>query len=546
MSALITHQVNAIFCIYSLILFPKHLYWYYNLVERGVSVKITFKLILCSVPLFFASCSSKKGSDIKSCAPPPSAFLFNYEIERNGLGEAEKIFIHSPDNDPNKKLRLYIFPWSARAGTPHTGHAGDDGKANMMANFNHTDNESHLVEVSGDGKGDDDGICEAGEDCGLQTSWVMAARPHLISPSDDFKITRVALIDIYPPDFIYIGTSNHWRIEGTICQYHYSFRHIGWVGPDLRAKMIAQGLPDPDTYTGPLDTNLLTKPILLDEGESVAIPHIIGNVSPHDSNIILSHKTDYEKIPRAQIEIPTRDLIKKAAVPIYSWQTFELQQDLTNILQKEMLNSSSVYYDYSKPYIQRWLIQAEAELWTVPMASQDKYNGIIENATGVYEKPPGDCSAAAAHPNRELCDDSVAIWPIAKGNVVYDSSLYDSPDVSYLALKSKAIVPEDPDNYFYGEILYPTSDLGLEGDLFFKWRQKSYWINHGPNYQKASYAFIPSQKIFKIHWGIESPNRVYVEGLPYPENPKNLPCDGTAVVCYDRTFRPDGVRRPGY
>lgn len=477
--------------------------------------------------LFLVACDKK----VSTC-DIADAFPIDYSIDRDSLGNVENVFVYGDDPEP---LKLHVFPWAPHA-EPHTGHPGADIKANMMAHFIFDMPHPDAEDISGDNN-----ICDKVTDtCGLSLARMRARWPQYRAPKDQFKVTRVVLSHVHSHSDIYVGSYNQWRIETETCQYHYSFGHVAWIGEDLRQAILAQGGPDPRTYSGPTNTNLLSRPVTLKKGQSIAAPQVIGKY-------VASHPEFVQLGAKAQIEFPTRNLKTGNSVPIYKWITQELRDALTATLQKEMNSAGpdSEYYNPLTVTLQPWLYLAEGALWTVDKASKGDYSGLTNNAEAWFEFRSG-CSATPSHPLRERCNDAFAIWPINKSTPVYNASLYESGS-SFLVLKSQALNPEDRLNYWRGEVLTPKTELGKKGTLLIKWRLRHYYEPLSTvTYQKATYDLNSSAKVLKIHWGPESANRGTIESGSNPSDPRNLNCNGTNVVCYNHDWPTDGVYRPGF
>ncbi len=489
-------------------------------------------LCLIASSFILTSCG---GGKTKTCSIA-EAFPMDYKVTTDGLGEPQALHIYGASETYGAKL--YLFPWAPHA-EPHTGHPGEDIKANMMGHFIYSPTQPEITELAG-GNGND--ICEPGETCGVHKGIIRSRLPYYRAPKDNFKITRVALsrIQTGPIDGggnSYLDTGHHWDIEGEVCQYHYRFGHVGWVGEDLKNALLHQGLPNPDTYSAPLGVNLLNKPITLNKGQTVAIPQILVREIPGHPNFV-------ETNARAQIEFPTRNLKSGHSEPIYKWLSAEVQTLFRKIMHKEMQDLTSSYYASAFD----WLYLAESDLYTVSFANRSKYSGLTDNAQAWFEKSYSgpSCSAAPGSANRELCNDTFNVWPISKASALYNPSLYES-GVTFLAFKSQLKNPVDVDYFFRGEVLSPIDNFEKSGTALIKWRLQSSWIPLAlPIYQKLTYHLNSSSHILKIHWGVEDTNRSTIESTPDPVDPKDLPCDGVNIVCYNHDFPQDGQYRPGF
>lgn len=473
----------------------------------------------CLVPLLVSCSGGNDGGGKSSCDPASVVpdLPLDYTIEVDALGDVESVMVQTAGGP----VRMVFTPWGPHA-EPHTGHPGGDGKTNWLGYLAPT--RSELEELSGDG----DMVCETGEICGLPESEVLARRPRYIAPDDGFEITSVVLDRIHPPGS-YWGTLNHWRIDAVLCGYAYSFGHVGWIAEDLRARMLAVGVPDPDTYSGPTWQNLLPSSVFLDRGQSVAIPQIVGQTDGSHPGYVLGDVW-------AQMEVPTWNQNTHRAEPVFRWLSTERQDQLRQILWREMQDASSRMYSGWPTFA--WLWKAEADLWTVESSSQDDYGSLTSNL-GIWFENRMDGSACSGGTD-VLCDQAFSIWAILKTNPIYDAGLYDAPEVAYLVVKSKR-----GDTYYRGEVVAPAPSLpASSGTMLIKWRLESY-LTPMETYQKVTYALSSSAKRLKLHWGTEDASRAVVEASADPSDPASLACDGASVTCMNHDW-PTAGPLPGY
>ena len=119
----------------------------------------------------------------------------------------------------------------------------------------------------------------------------------------------------------------------------------------------------------------------------------------------------------------------------------------------------------------------------------------------------------------EGCNEGLTLVRIIKdGNPFYspDAGLYDSADVSYLAVKTR--YGEQPTE---GEVIEPASPDAASGYMIFKWREQGYSSLSPPVYQGIKYRLDTSIGWLKIAWTISNIDRTVVDNamisLPQPQ-----------------------------
>jgi len=473
----------------------------------------------------FSACGDDGGEqggghrEPESCDPSAVTpdIPLHYRIEADEDGPAA-LTIQTEGGD----VRMTFTPWGPHA-EPHTGHAGRDIKTNWQA-FLAPDRVE--LETGDPRNGTPDGVCDPNETCGLPEETILARRPRYIAPDDGMVVTEVVLNTVHEPGFYY-GTENHWRVEADLCVYHYTFGHVGWIAEDLRAAMIAAGAPDPETYTGPAGVNLLSEPIVLERGASIAIPQVVGATHERFPGMVIGNVW-------AQMEVPTRHL-RRGDMPVYAWLEASVREDLQEVLWRDMQDPDSpIYGAWDESF--DWLWKAESALYWSDVASRDDYSSLLSDQGSWFENRADQGPCTDGDP---LCDQAISIWPITKTGPIYDETLYDSPATSFLVLKSKR-----GGTYFRGEVLQ-TQTLELTGTLLIKWRLESY----GPqmeSYQKLSFALDPGAKQLKLHWGEESDDRSAVESGEDPAIPTGLSCDGSKITCMNHEWHYGASFLPGF
>lgn len=409
---------------------------------------------------------------------------------------------------PGGVLKTLIGPWGAHT-QPHTGHAEGDAKANWSGLF--ATRYDELTELAGDG----DGICQKGEVCGLPASAIDARIPQYVAPDDNLKIWSARVEGIVTAGDTY-GSVLQWRIESSLCNYHYAFGHVGKVAGDLRNKMVAAGYVDPWTIAGITDNLITGDAIFLNNGESIGVPQIIAKEIAGHAGYYMGGGA-FLQSPWAQIEFVGHRVYIE---PFYAWLPIALQDQLRSILYADAFNPDSFRYDHPFLRDQDWLWRAEVTLWTAPYSDYNDFSSIFARLGGWFENNPGGCTAGSA-----LCDETFSIFPIVKSSPLYDPGRYDSVAVSYLVSKQRPTVA--PYIYKWGEVVEPADPNGLSGSMIIKWRVEN--ATTVLNYQAISYYLNPAAKLLKIRWGSIVADRAAAVAPAVPTDTDN--CDGTTLTC---------------
>ena len=120
---------------------------------------------------------------------------------------------------------MSIGPWGAHV-APHTGHLKGNAKADWVGLY--ARRLDQLSELTGDG----DGVCEAGEVCGISQADLEARTLDFVAPADDFMIDSVRLERLHAAGE-YFGGVEHWRVGGHVGSYSYDFAHLREISADF-------------------------------------------------------------------------------------------------------------------------------------------------------------------------------------------------------------------------------------------------------------------------------------------------------------------------
>lgn len=406
-------------------------------------------------------------------------------------------------------IYLSIGPWGAHVG-PHTGHAEGNGKADWMGQYAWSlDQLTVLADDNGNG------ICDSGETCGIAAADLEARSLDYVAPTDNFKIVSVTLERLESPGFYY-GTDEHWRIEGKVGPYNYSFVHMRKISADLRNAMMAAGYTDPWTVHAPSGNLITGDALTFAKGATLGRPQIVAReVAGHPG--YYAGGGAIPESPWQQIEFFTYNNGTGRQESFYTWLPSSLEADLAQVLESSGLNPAVFRYSASHGFLAppRW--KAEMALSNATWMDRLDYSSIYSALGGWWENP-GDGTCASP----ELCDQLFSIYPISKGTVFYDPSLYQ-PDVSYLT-----IVRDGAGIQRYGEVVSPSEPDPISGSMVIRWENfdQSFY-----GYQAVSYLLVPGSKMLKIAWG---PVTALQADAVAPAVPLDSDiCDGISLTCHN-------------
>jgi hypothetical protein len=342
---------------------------------------------------------------------------------------------------------------------------------------------------------------------------------------DGFEVRIVRAEGVTTAGDTYVSNLQ-WRIEASLCSYHFGIGHVAEISEDLRNRMVAAGYTDPWTVTGITDNLITGDPIILSKGESLGVPHVVAQeVSGHPG--YYRGGGAFSQTPWAQIEFFG---YRAYLEPFYSWLPASTQNGLRDILYAEASNPDSFRYDSGSGIVD-WLWKAEMDLWTADFADNDDFSSIFSRLGSWWENPAG-CT-----PGTALCDEVFAIFPIIKTSPFYDAALYDSTDVSYLVHHWQADAVRGPGfkkHWEWGEVIEPAAPGGVSGSMTIKWRRDHF--TDVTSYQAISYQVFPGDRILKIGWSSRSSDRSSVTAPPIPTD--SDVCDGVTITCHTSGWWP--------
>jgi len=474
-------------------------------------MKVYFSLGLLSFVMTLASCSGAS-----TCSNPSGiSFPFDYAKEGSYLWL-------SSGSDGSEKLRLSLGPFGGHA-PMFTGHYVGNMKQDLQGHYAANRAEMTVLEDT-----NDNGVCDENEVCGIPEEQLLERAPVYRVPNNitNAAVTSVKLENIYSAGMYYGGLS-HWSIQIEVCDMTFVYTHLRKVSESLRQKLVSAGAPDPETYTTVNGNIASGLDITVSEGDLLGYPQIVATeVSEHSDYYIGGGGTP--DVPWAQMEFFHR--IGDVTQSYYKLLSSSERNLLKNQLEGEISDPASFRYaEYYQDPRYTWLLAAEAVLETADSAFIDDYSSLLSNLGGWIEDSSG-CST-----NQPLCNEALAIFPIAKSSGLYSQSLYASSDVSYL-LYYKDRSADYPNNDRWGEILNPYTLDPLSGVLTIGW--------HGiqgeqPNavvtrYQSIRYLLSDDQ--LKVKWGEEADA---LAGLFTPSEIGSASCNGTSLTCHTHRSRGD-------
>lgn len=420
----------------------------------------------------------------------------------------DHLAIHTDGGD----VYMALGPWGAHVG-PHTGHLEGNAKADWAAQY--AWDWAHQTELAGNG----DGVCQAGETCGIAAAELLDRNVHYAAPDDDFRITRV-LLESLEPAGVYFGGNQHWRVSGRVGDLQFDFVHLRRISPDLRNAMIATGYVDPWSVASPSGNLITGDAVVLAEDDTIAQPQIAA-VELTDHPGYYTGKWTTPETPWQQLEMFTSDRTSGRTESFYTWLPPGMQARL-----QDMLNAAAAppaVWRYDQAFLSDWLWKAEMKLSNQESIDRDDYSSIHSVLGGWWEQPGGACRLTP------LCDQLFSIWPISKDTPFYDASLYQSASVNYLAGWRKHGQPDR-----FGEVVSPAEPDPVAGTMTIRWR------NFGGGFvgfQGIAYRLDPAARTLRIAWG---PLAATAAGAVPPAVPANTDaCDGESLTCHDHARNPD-------
>ena len=426
---------------------------------------------------------------------------------------------------PGGPVWVSIGPYGGHFG-PLTGDPSGEAKANFVGFLAEDDGDMEELE------GNFNGIREPGEVWGfpvggdLTGDAVRLRRPAFITPADG--AVEGVLYDAGPSP-IHFDHESQWRIELQLPgQAHYALGHIGRIAAPLRALLINATGIDPDTFTGPVGTDLLAgyDPIPVAAGAELALPQILaGSVPGHPG--YWAGEGSFLEWPWAQIEFQAPFHLGGGGdlggdFCVYRFFSGPRRDELQAVMDADMLDPDSQRYR-DRTFYERWQ-------WTAQGGLCQAENPLPEDFSDLYTRLGGWTERVA--PDTTV-DELFSFVPIDRSAAVYDPANYDSAAVSHLVIRNRQpgpyswLMPDGSTAIVFlavGEVLDRSADA-----MLLKWRDLS--ATNPVVYQRVAYRLDATG--LTIKWG----NFASVPGAALP--PTLLPgdpCDDTTVLCYDHSL----------
>jgi hypothetical protein len=396
-----------------------------------------------------------------------------------------------------------VGPWGAHF-SPLTGHAYGDPKSNLVGFFSKS--QAEMREILGDGVGNEDGLCQAGEACAYPTTAesIRDRTPVYAAPLPG-RITEVAYEGPAPD---YFDGAQRWSVRLRLdVGLEIRFDHLARIAPALRGLILDRTGIDTDSYAGPDGDVLGGAALPVSAGMELARPQVFAREVPGNPGLFQGGGSFGDR-PWAQMEIFVGE--DGADLCVYDLLPAARRGAIQATVDAEMRNPASQRYGAYQGL--RWTWAAEGLL--CPAA------------------PPAGRLFAGRGAWFEAVDELFAIVPVAR-SASYDPGLY-SPGVQALVLRRRSGGAPFSWRLADGTAVspfYPNAEVlaRTPTSLFLLWRD----AGPVPLYQRAALAF--SGSTLKIAWG---PLAATPAGATAPALDPAAPCDHAAVFCYGQEGRP--------
>lgn len=424
---------------------------------------------------------------------------------------------------PAGPVWVSIGPYGAHF-PPLTGDPSGEAKANFVGYLAEDDGDMEELVGNGDGirqPGEVWGFPVGGDPTGNAVRW---RRPPFIAPADG---EVGSLVYTTGPSPIHFDHEPQWKLELALPGgVRYAIGHLGRVAPALRAQVIAVTGIDPDTFAGPVGTDLLAgqPPIPVVAGAELALPQLIADPVPGFPGYWAGGGSFFTW-PWAQVEFQVPFHLggdQGADFCVYRFFTGQRRAELQAAMTVDMLDPASQRYQ-DGPFHHRWQ-------WTAQGSLCQAENPLPRDFSDLYTRLGGWTERVA--PGTTV-DEMFAFVPIDRDSGVYDPGNYDSPAVEHLVIRNRQPDPYQwtmPDGatipvfYPVGEVLERTDDA-----MLVKWRDLH--PGYPVVYQRLAYRLDADG--LTIEWG-------NFASTPAAAVPPTLlpgePCDDTSVLCYDHAI----------
>jgi hypothetical protein len=435
---------------------------------------------------------------------------FNYTIT------SENLFLETVGGP----LPTVISPWGAHT-EPFTGHYNGNHKQDWQALYG--GHRSELTELT---PSNGNGLCEAGEECGVHKSKITSRPLNYVAPGNKFTITEVYITGVYSDRANELSSGIAWAVTGWLCNYRYKLGYIGTISPILRNKMINAGYADPYLETeakGGLPGSSSFNPenlikgaaIVLDKGDNVGEVMIRAEaIKDHPGYYKGWGGIGHQPYLPLEYNVDNKSLTDGKNTGIYALLSKELQNKLEDVFYADAKKGVDSL-NFSSHLNLKWLWAAEMKLTASTATELNNYSSIFTWLGGWTEN---NSTRNCYRDETKYCDQGFTIFKIQKNTPFYDSSLYDSSEVSYLVNKTSGSRNE------FGEVLSPSNIDDKSGTLLIKWR--------GTNqYQRIAFSVEEQNQWMKIRWGTEVRFPELAEPVSIPADSDS--CDGEVVTCMD-------------
>ncbi len=410
--------------------------------------------------------------------------------------------------------------------SPHTGHFYGDHKGDFVG-FLPADN-SEMDELLGDGVGNEDGVCDTGEDCGywgeLDGSGVRDRIP-VYRAVQDGRVTEVLFVN--GPTGVYFDDVPQWRVKVRFDSgVDNDLDHVGSFVPALAAQIEVISGCNPNTWgiCGLADgTELLDgSSIPVAAGDPLCFPQAMAvEILPAYPGYYVGNG-GWLNYPWVQMEFTNNAVVDSSEFNVCTYRLFDSAKEhtLQAAMDVDMLNPNSQRYATGFQYAP-WMWRAEGRACMNP-AEIPRGFGSLYSQLGAWFERASDGTTQ---------DEIFAFAPIAKDTAVYDPLLYDPIDPDAFVRRQRAFgAPDFVWDMPGGGSVSPIRPGGELLDLtpevmLIKWRDTGFGA---PVYQRAAYRL--DEDGLTIKWGIFGANAP--DATAPTLGPAEL-CDDLTVICYD-------------
>lgn len=446
----------------------------------------------------------------------PNGLLFDVGVDKDGLGEVTLVYATTLAGG---KARLFYTPIPSHS-LVHSGSPALEYKVNFQA-YPLLD-DSQLEDTDG-------GSCEDPEICRVPEASLLMQRVPLRAPAR-IRVTSVTFEGLGDPNWS-AGTLMHWNVRLRVGDVYVTAGHIGWIAPELRQRILDAGGGDTEAFVATASTprtEFLPEgaDIVLEAGEVFAYPQL--------------NKGCFQRVGRHCIPFDMIEFTYGTYTPAPEFDPLELSpyRFLSDSLRADMqaymwslMDARALNYgEYQEQFA--WLYLAEGDLETQTEAEYREKDSIFGRYGDWYEN--SDTSRGPCPDPAPLCNEGFFLWRVRRDTPVFDSSLYENPNVHMLMVHSET-GPGTRNNYFAGEVLSPDDPDDHEDTIITKWRVTEVTTMVSPIYQAYRYQLVGSR--LTVVKGNEHATRVAAEAEAATlQDPATAVCNGTNVVCLYRNF----------